>query len=151
MFDFLKKPNVTDLVKDIESDVLEFVQNEMILYHSNPDNAQRNSVIANMALFDLSSLLTEKGYSQMVNLFGDSHGQLVGRRIRQLRHTLYIRYGKPLREVEKRSIAGMAEVYDLRKEDVEIAARRIPGLWLIPFIRRAYDATEIEMLSFKKK
>ena len=147
---FTRKQPDLQLVRDIESDVRDFVQNELILYHAGGGSGQQDSVIANLALFDLSSLLTEQGFSQMEKLFGDSHGQLVGRRILQLRHTLYIRYGDAVRDVERRSIDGLVSVYGLRKRDTELVAGRLPGLWLVPFIRQAYNAIEIELLSVRK-
>jgi hypothetical protein len=109
------------------------------LFKSNPDNQTfEQSAIANIALFNLPALMTSNGYEQCVNLFVDHYNQMVGRRINQMLHTLYIRYGSDVDIVAERSLSGMEDVYNVDKRLLQTLHYTVPGFWLQPFIRKAY-------------
>ena len=139
---FKSKPNQDfyDVILRIETDVTAMVVNEMVLFKSNPDNKTfEQSAIANIALFNLSAITTQKGYEQLINLFQDHYEQMVGRRVNQLVHTLLIRYGEDVIDmVIDRSLTGIERVYNVDKAVIQSLYNKAPGLWLQPFIRKAY-------------
>ena len=138
---FNKSEKITSVVANIERDTMEFVTHEIALYLSNPDNTNlSNSAIANLALFNLPALATANGYEQMLNLFSDHFDQMTARRINQHLHTLYIRYGKILNTIRRRSIASMNDIYGIDKRILKHLSVSIPAFWLQPFIRYAYFA-----------
>lgn len=134
------KTNITETVLNVEQDVQEMVARELVLFKRNPDNKNfEQSAIANIALFNLPAITTEQGYEQIVNLFQDHFSQMVGRRINQLLHTLYIRYGSGIiAELTERSMSGMEQVYDINETLLHRLFNEVPSFWLQPFIRKAY-------------
>ena len=129
-----------DLVQKIERDVEAFVVRELITYKQNTTNKTLgDSVIANIALFDLAALNTKDGYDQMINLLSDHQNQLVNRRMRQLLHTLYIRYGiDPVDDVANDSLLAMVGTYKLNNDTIADLDDKYNILWLVSFIREAY-------------
>lgn len=134
------KQDLYDIVLRIEDDVKAMVINEMVLFKRNPDNKTfEQSAIANIALFNLAAITTQKGYEQLINLFQDHYEQMVGRRVNQLVHTLIIRYGEDMIDtVIDRSLSGIERVYAIDKNIIQSLYNKAPGLWLQPFIRKAY-------------
>lgn len=124
----------------IEEDIKEAVVQEMVLFKRNPDNKNfEQSAIANIALLNLPAIETENGYEQVINLFEDHYEQMVGRRLNQTLHTLYIRYGTAvINEVAERSLTGMEQVYNINESILHNLYEEIPAFWMQPFIRKAY-------------
>ena len=61
---FIKNPLQT--ICDIQNDVDEFVKTELAVYLSRTDSDNiADSVITNIALFDIDSINTEHGYTQI--------------------------------------------------------------------------------------
>ena len=149
MFTFkeeVKTPIPNPIITHIESDVREFVEQELILYKQNPDNTRLDdSVIVNLALFNLEALKYQKGYDQMINLLSDHHNQIVGQRMKQLLHTLCIRYGiSTVEAVSESTISSMIMIYDLDKSIVAKLDEDYNTFWLQPFIRLAYSQISSE-------
>ena len=128
------------LVKDIEHDVYEFVVRELITYKQNIDNKTLGeSVIANIALFDLAALNHTDGVAQMENLLKDHTNQMVGRRMSQLLHTLYIRYGiEQVDDIANESLFAMVGVYKLNNEVISTLDEKYNIFWMVSFIREAF-------------
>ena len=128
------------LVKEIEHDVYDFVVRELITYKQNTDNKTLGeSVIANIALFDLAALNHEEGVAQMENLLKDHLNQMVGRRMSQLLHTLYIRYGiDQVDDIANESLFAMVGVYRLNHETISTLDEKYNIFWLVSFIREAF-------------
>ena len=128
------------LVKDIEHDVYNFVVRELITYKQNVDNKTLGeSVIANIALFDLAALNHKDGVAQMENLLKDHTNQMVGRRMSQLLHTLYIRYGiEQVDDIANESLFAMVGVYKLNNEVISTLDEKYNIFWMVSFIREAF-------------
>jgi hypothetical protein len=152
---FKKVEPEKDIYKEVllvENDVRDAVVRELVLFKRNPDNETfEQSAIANIALFNLPALQTQKGYDQCVNLFEDHYEQMVGRRINQLLHTLYIRYGKDLiGDIVERTLTGMEDVYNIDQTILHKLNDTVPGFWLQPFIRKAYFDIVDDVASVEK-
>lgn len=129
------------LIKLVEQDVLDFVERELVIYKQNPDNKRiDDSVIVNIALFDLGALKYQNGLDQINNLFRDHTNQVVNRRLVQLLHTLHIRYGSELVDnLAERVLSSMVGLYGLDERVIRNLDNNINTFWLQPFIREAYD------------
>lgn len=136
-----KRRAYTEVVSLIENDVREFVEQELIVFNRNPNNKNlADSVIANLALFDLSQLKTENGVLQIRNLFNDHHNQIVNHRMKHLLTTIYIRYGtEVVDDIATVTIRTIKGVYDLDKYLVRNLDSEYIFFWLQPFIRKAWD------------
>ena len=142
---FLKRRGLSandreQLVRKIENDVRTFVVQELITYRQNNDNKTLgDSVIVNMALFDFSALNYQDGIKQMENLLSDHTNQLVNRRMKQLLHTLYVRYGiDDIDDIANDSLTAMVGVYNLNVNTISDLDEKFNIFWLVTFIREAY-------------
>ena len=142
---FLKRRGLSandreQLVRKIENDVRTFVVQELITYRQNNDNKTLgDSVIVNMALFDFSALNYQDGIKQMENLLSDHTNQLVNRRMKQLLHTLYVRYGiDNIDDIANDSLTAMVGVYNLNVNTISDLDEKFNIFWLVTFIREAY-------------
>ena len=128
------------LVRKVEHDVYNFVVKELITYKQKSSKKSfGDSVIVNIALFDLAALNYNDGVAQMENLLTDHINQLVNRRMKQLLHTLYIRYGiECVNMVANKSLEAMVAVYDLNVETISSLDEKYNIFWLVPFVREAY-------------
>lgn len=128
------------LVRDIERDVYKFVTRELITYKQNTNNKTLgDSVVANLALFDLAALNFKEGIDQMENLLRDHQNQMVNRRLSQLLHTLYIRYGiDQVDDIANDALFAMVGVYKLNNTVISNLDDKYNVFWMIPFIREAY-------------
>ena len=141
----------TDLsiyVDAVQKVVTAFVSTELRIYLADEKHPDFNrSVIANIALFDIEGLNSENGYVQMCRLLGSHHDQMVERRIKQLLHGLYIKYGQEtISQLAERVIQTMHLAYPVvHKENIRSLHERFNTFWLIPFIKKAYD--EITLIS----
>ena len=135
-----KKTFPDPLVSYVESDVQEFVEQELVIYKQNRDNKRiDNSVIFNLAMFNPQALSYQNGYDQMVNLLDDKHTQFVGSRLRQLLHTLYIRYGvNAIDDLAEHTLKTMVAVYKVPDRVVAELDEKFNVFWLQPFIRLGY-------------
>ena len=133
--------NFQNLVLSIESDIREFVEYEITTYMQNPNNKTLvDSVIANLALFDLSRLKTEQGVAQIKNLFNDHHTQIVNRRLKHFLSTCYIRYGiDPVDKIAEHTLHVISGVYDIDERIITDIDKEYMTFWLQPFIRKAWD------------
>lgn len=129
------------IVIAIEDDVREFVEQELVIYKRDPNNKRLDdSVIVNFALFNLEALKYQNGYDQIMNLMADHHNQTVGLRLKQLLHTLYIRYGvERVIELSKKVLSSMNKVYDIDNEVLGNLDESYNTFWLQPFVRKAYS------------
>ena len=110
-----------------------------------------NSVIANLAMFDLSALTYEKGYKQMENLLSDHSNQMVGRRMKQLLLTLYIRYTMDaVNTISVNTLDGIASVFNISKDTLVSLDNEYNIFWLQPFIRKAYNDIMFELNNEKQ-
>ena len=122
---FIKNPLQT--ICDIQNDVDEFVKTELAVYLSRTDSDNiADSVITNIALFDIDSINTEHGYTQISRLLGNHYDQMIERRMRQFLHSLYIKY----------SIKAYPNV---RKENINALNNAFNTFWLVPFIKESYN------------
>lgn len=134
--------NLTDYINKIQSDVNEFVTTELQVYLASNGHTDFNkSVIANIAMFDIEGINSEKGYVQMTRLLGDHYDQMIERRMRQLLHKLYIKYGKKIVDkVVDRVLETMPIAYPSAYiENIRTLNKRYNTFWLIPFIKEAYN------------
>ena len=140
------------VVLGIEKDVYDFVVQELSTYKQNPDNTRLdNSVVANLALFDLSALKYEKGYDQMRNLLADHDNQMVSRRMKQLLLTLYIRYTRDsVDAVSVSTLDGISAVFEIDPNLLAKLDSEYNVFWLQPFIRKAYNDIMFELNSSKQ-
>lgn len=138
----VSKPFPDPLVGHVEQDVYEFVEQELVIYKRNPDNTRLDeSVIVNLALFNLEALNYQNGYEQMQNLMADHHNQVVSLRMKQLLHTLYIRYGiEAINALAENVLKTMVHVYNIQEAVVNKLDGEYNVFWLQPFIRQAYDS-----------
>jgi hypothetical protein len=136
------KPFPDPLIKHVEQDVYEFVEQELVIYKRNPDNkCLAESVIVNLALFNLEALNYQNGYDQMENLLADHHNQVVSLRMKQLLHTLYIRYGiDTIDNLAEDVLKTMVHVYNIKGDIIKQLDSEYNVFWLQPFIRQAYDS-----------
>ena len=155
MFEFTKQTNSirNDTIIAIEEDVKEFVQLELLMYKQNPDNTRLdNSIIVNLALFDLSSLEFKAGYEQMVNLLVKHNDQFVDRRMRQLLVSLYLRYGKDaIDDVSIKTLDYMHDVFGVNKESLSALDEQFNTFWLQPFISKAYYELMFDVKLFESE
>ena len=139
MFGVPTTPENESIIPQIEADVLQFVSTEMYTYRLRFDNFN-DSVIVNIALFDLDALKYENGIEQILNLYKDHHDQLVNRRLNQFLLMLYIRYGvKEVRKIADNVLEAIHEVYKIDQNMLDGLAYRINTFWLQPFIRQACE------------
>ncbi len=134
--------NLKETIDKIQDDVFDFVGMELQVHLTNSDNNNLNdSVIANIALFDLESIYTEQGYSQITRLLGNHYDQMVERRTRQLLHMLYIKYGSSaINSIRKRVVETMSIAYPMSNPiNCKILDKQFNTFWLIPFIKEAYN------------
>ena len=138
----ITKPFPDPLIKYVEQDVYEFVEQELIIYKRNPDNKRLDeSVIVNLALFNLEALNYQNGYDQMKNLMADHHNQVVSLRMKQLLHTLYIRYGiDAIDNLAENVLRTMVHVYNIKEAIINQLDSEYNVFWLQPFIRQAFDS-----------
>lgn len=129
------------VVNLVEEDILSFVEDELIIYKQNPDNKRLDgSVIVNLALFNLEALNYQNGVDQMKNLLSEHHTQIVGTRMKQLLHTLYIRYGiEEIDNLAENVLRSMIHVFNLKEEIVDMLNKEYNVFWLQPFVRSAYN------------
>ena len=146
------KPFPDPLIKHVEQDVYEFVEQELVTYKRNPDNKRLDeSVIVNLALFNLEALNYQNGYDQMENLMANHHNQVVSLRMKQLLHTLYIRYGiDTIDNLSEKVLKTMIHVYNIKEDVINQLDSTYNVFWLQPFIRQAYS-TMINSVSDKSE
>ena len=134
------KPFPDPVVELVENDVRTFVEQELTTYKRNPDNQRLDdSVIVNIALFNLEALNYQNGVDQMNNLLSDHHNQIVEKRMKQLLHTLYIRYGIDIiDDLAERTLTTMVAVFNLKEPIIRTLDEKHNTFWLQPFIRLAY-------------
>ena len=134
--------NLKNLIDEIQDDVTQFVQTELQIYLSDSKvEGLDRSVVANIALFDLTGINSEKGFLQINRLLGSHYDQMVERRTRQLLHSLYIRYGADkIDKVKKRVVETFTLAYPtIRPENIAHLNRTHNTFWLVPFIKEAYN------------
>ena len=133
--------NLTDTVDQIQKDINSFVETELSLYMSQDNQNFSNSVIANIALLNMESLDTENGYTQMERLLSSHYDQMVERRMHQLLHKLYIRYGKDkIHQVKNRVVETMHLAYPVvPAANFWSLSHTHNTFWLVPFIKQAYE------------
>ena len=137
---FIKNPLQT--ICDIQNDVDEFVKTELAVYLSRTDSDNiADSVITNIALFDIDSINTEHGYTQISRLLGNHYDQMIERRMRQFLHSLYIKYSiNAIEYVKKRVIKSFLKAYpNVRKENINALNNAFNTFWLVPFIKESYN------------
>lgn len=132
-----------ETIQMIEKDIAIFVQSEVLLFKKQAPTAPlSDSIIGNLAMFDLSAITTEVGYGQMKRLLSEEFTQLLSRRMRHLVHMLYIRYGrKIISELQDRTIGTMSLSYGLDTDLLNPIAEELDLLWVIPFVQQAYATT----------
>lgn len=135
------KPFPDPVVELVEHDVRVFVEQELVIYKRDPDNERLDgSVIVNLSLFNLEALKYQNGVDQMKNLLSAHHNQIVETRMKQLLHTLYIRYGiEIIDDLAEKTIKSMVGVYGLNEQVVSSLDKDYNTFWLQPFIRQAYN------------
>ena len=134
--------NLVEYINRIQDDVNEFVATELQVYLSSNNNQDfSKSVIANIAMFDIEGINTEKGYKQMAHLLGDHYDQMIERRMKQLLHKLYIKHGKRIvNKVIDRVLETMPIAYpSVYEENVRSLHKQYNTFWLVPFIKEAYN------------
>lgn len=143
MFCFI---NLTEYVDAIQKVVDSFVETELSIYLSTSGNEDfTRSVVANIAMFDMAGINTETGFIQMGRLLGDHYDQMVERRLRQLLHKLYIKYGdRIINRVSRRVVKTMSLAYpQTHVENIMALNKKHNTFWLIPFIKDAYNTVMI--------
>ena len=143
----IKYKPIRNIAKSVENDVREFVEHELIIYRQNPENKRLdNSVIVNIAMFDLHFLKLENGVTQMINLVSDHNNQVVGRRLKHLLHMLYIKYGlDEVDDLAEKTLRSMQVVYDIPEKTISFLDFKINVFWLQPFINAAYSSLMFEV------
>ena len=134
--------NLNSAIENVQHDIDTFTEIELRTYVARQDGFKvDDSVIANIALFDLSTLDTEPGYNQMRNLMVDKYDQKTEKRLMQELHQLYIRYGmKTIRKIRERVVESMPDAYGIDSNVVEILDRDFNYFWMVPFIKNSYSA-----------
>jgi hypothetical protein len=134
--------NINETINKIQDDILDFVETELQVHLSNNSNTGlNNSVIANLAMFDLEAIYSEQGYMQMDRLLGNHYDQMVERRTRQLLHMLYIKYGNnAIENIRKRVIDTMSIAYPKAlAANCRSLDKKHNTFWMVPFIKEAYN------------
>ncbi len=143
MFNKTKPFRFTELVKLIEREELEeFVAQEVTLFTKSSPTADKTlsqCIITNLAMFDLDTLNSELGIKHMHRLLGDNNTQTVNKRLKQLLHTLYIKYGMDqLNELSIHVLSSLVVVYDVSEDIIAELDSQYSYFWLIPLIRETY-------------
>ena len=133
--------DIPKLIADIQRDVTIFVSKEIRLYLSDKNHKTlEQSMIGNLALFDLTTLAYKKGYDHMETLLTTSYVNGVPRRLNELLHMLTIKYGRKLiKRIRNESIKSMPEIYSIDKLICNRFDREFVTFWLIPFIKQGYN------------
>ena len=143
------RKHIEDLVRYIEADTKDYVLMELAIYKRDPQHKDfSESIIANLALFDVSTLDNENSVSQMKNLLSDHHNQVVNHRLKHFLTTLYLRYGADaVDDIGNETLRLICGVYDVSTDTISRLDAEYNTFWLQPFIRKAWD----EIITFNQE
>lgn len=138
-------PDLSALVERVQTDVTTFVAVELRAFIANPDKQLSDSVVANIAFFDLPAMETERGNEQLNRLMSEHYDQMLSRRLKQLLHSLYIRYGlDPIETLRQRVVETMSIAYTINVHFIKEFDQKYQYFWLIPLIKNAYNTLVLE-------